>query len=247
MSKAQRAVLVIDDEPHIRRFVRAGFEQEGFCVREAGSAAAGLTSVADEKPDLIILDLGLPDMHGDEVLERVRASSSVPIIVFSVEADERQKVHLLRLGADDYVVKPCGIGELLARADATLRRYVRGAVKASIVRAGPLSMDLVTHVVMLGNARVRLTRKEYSLLRALAADVGVAVPHQQLLKEIWGVHHLQKTQYLRILVRQTRSKIEVDPGNPKILTTESGVGYRLEVSVDEDRTNNETIAAAHAH
>ena len=202
--------------------------------------------MADEKPDLIILDLGLPDMHGAEVLERVRASSSVPIIVFSVRADEKEKIHLLRLGADDYVVKPCGIGELLARADATLRRYVRGAVKASIVRAGPLSMDLVTHVVMLGNTRVRLTRKEYSLLRALAANVGVAVPHQQLLKEIWGVHHLQKTQYLRILVRQTRSKIEADPGNPKILTTESGVGYRLE-AVDEDRTNNETIAAAHAH
>jgi len=247
MTRLQRAVLVIDDEPHIRRFVRAAFEQEGFSVREAGNAAVGLNALAHEKPDLIILDLGLPDMHGAEVLERVRASSSVPIIVFSVEADEQEKIHLLRLGADDYVVKPCGIGELLARADATLRRYVRGAVRTSIVRAGPLSLDLVTHVVMLGTTRVRLTRKEYSLLHALATNVGIAVPHQQLLKEIWGEDHIEKTQYLRILVRQTRNKIEADPGNPKILTTESGVGYRLEVSVDEDDPSGEITVPPRAH
>src|SRR5262245_55616347 len=246
MTKPHAAVLVIDDEPHIRRFIRAGFEMEGFAVREAENAALGLRSATADRPDLIILDLGLPDMHGSEVLQRVRAAANVPIIVLSVEADEAQKVSLLRLGADDYVVKPCGIGELLARADATLRRYYRGTIKTSIVRAGPLSLDLATGTVMLDGKRVRLTRKEYSLLRALAARAGLPVDHQQLLAEIWGADQVNKTQYLRVLVRQLRSKIETNPARPKILTTESGTGYRLECNLDDGDTGVTKSTAATA-
>lgn len=239
MNKPHAAVLVIDDEAHIRRFIRAGFELEGFTVSEAENASVGLQSATVDHPDLIILDLGLPDMHGSEVLERVRASTNVPIIVLSVESSEAQKVNLLRLGADDYVVKPCGIAELLARADATLRRSARQAIKKSVIRAGRLSVDLSTGLVALDGARVRLTRKEYSLLRVLANNAGLPVGHQQLLQEIWGSGQRRNTQYLRVLVRQLRRKIEPDPARPRIITTESGTGYRLECSLGDNESPSE--------
>ena len=233
MASAQGAVLVIDDEAHIRRFVRTGFELEGFAVREAESASAGLRSATLEPPDLIILDLCLPDMHGSEVLERVRARSNVPVIALSVEADEAEKVRMLDLGADDYVVKPCGIGELLARARASMRRSLPVTSKTSLIRSGALTIDIDARRVMLDGTRVRLTRKEFSLLRVLALHAGQAVGQQQLLTEVWGEEHALKSQYLRVLVRQVRGKIEKDPGNPKILTTESGIGYRLEASATD--------------
>lgn len=141
-----------------------------------------------------------------------------------------QKVRLLRMGADDYVVKPFGMAELLARADAALRRYFRGVTKDSVVRAGDLSIDLVTRIITVGGARIQLTRKEYRLLHALATHAGLVVTHQQLLKDIWGSNQIHNTQYLRILVRKVRNKIEADPSRPRILITESGVGYRLETS-----------------
>src|SRR6516162_1506512 len=222
MASAQGEVLVIDDEAHIRRFVRTGFELEGFAVREAENASAGLRSAALEPPDLIILDLCLPDMHGSGVLERVRARSNVPVIALSVEADEAEKVRMLDLGADDYVVKPCGIGELLARARASMRRSLPVTSKTSLIRSGALTIDIDARRVMLDGTRVRLTRKEFSLLRVLALHSGQAVGQQQLLTEVWGEEHALKSQYLRVLVRQVRGKIEKDPGNPKILTTESG-------------------------
>jgi two-component system, OmpR family, KDP operon response regulator KdpE len=233
MGSPQGAVLVIDDEAHIRRFVRTGFELEGFAVREAENASAGLHSAALEPPDLIILDLCLPDMHGSEVLERVRAKSNVPVIALSVESDEAEKVRMLELGADDYVVKPCGIGELLARARASIRRALPAVTKTSLVHCGPLAIDIDARRVTLEGTRVRLTRKEFSLLRALAQRAGEAVGQQQLLTVVWGEEHAQKSQYLRVLVRQVRAKIEKDPGNPKILTTESGIGYRLEMSAPD--------------
>ena len=233
MASAQGEVLVIDDEAHIRRFVRTGFELEGFAVREAESASAGLRSATLEPPDLIILDLCLPDMHGSEVLERVRARSNVPVIALSVEADEAEKVRMLDLGADDYVVKPCGIGELLARARASMRRSLPVTSKTSLIRSGALTIDIDARRVMLDGTRVRLTRKEFSLLRVLALHAGQAVGQQQLLTEVWGEEHALKSQYLRVLVRQVRGKIETDPGNPKILTTESGIGYRLEASATD--------------
>jgi two-component system KDP operon response regulator KdpE len=243
MNKSKTAILVIDDEPQIRRFLRAGLELEGFTVREAENATLGLKSATLSQPDLIILDLGLPDLDGAEVLERIRAWSSVPIIVLSVEADEMQKVRLLRMGADDFVVKPFGMAELLARTDAALRRYFRGVTKDSVVRTGNLSIDLVTRVVTVGGARVQLTRKEYQLLHVLATHAGLVVTHQQLLKDIWG-SNLIHTQYLRILVRKVRNKVESDPSQPRILITESGVGYRLETTLGETKFARQPVPAA---
>ncbi len=226
MNRSARVVLVIDDEPQIRRFIRAGFELEGFSVIEAENATAGLKAATIKTPDLIVLDLGLPDLDGAEVLERIRSFSNVPIIILSIESGEQEKVRVLKLGADDYVVKPFGIAELLARGDAALRRYFRSSNKDPVVNVGPLSIDLVSRVVFLEGRRIQLTRKEYSLLHFLASHAGLVVTHQQLLKEIWGAHTVN-IQYLRILMRKLRQKIEPDPGGPRIIATESGIGYRL--------------------
>lgn len=220
-------VLVIDDEAQIRRFLRAGFELHGFSVLEAENAAAGLKAATMTPVDLIILDLNLPDLEGSEVLERIRSWSNVPVIVLSIHSDEHEKVRLLKLGADDYVVKPFGISELLARGDAALRRHLRSTNREPVVRAGPLSVDLVSRVVMLNGKRVQLTRKEYTLLHGLAAHVGLVVTHQQLIREIWG-GHAGNIQYLRILVRKLRQKVEIDPTHPRLIVSESGVGYRLD-------------------
>jgi two-component system, OmpR family, KDP operon response regulator KdpE len=222
-------VLVIDDEAQIRRFLRAGFELHGYTVMEAENAMNGLRVATIDKPDLIILDLNLPDLEGSEVLERVRSWSNVPIIVLSIQSDEQEKVRLLRLGADDYVVKPFGISELLARGEAALRRQLRSADRDPVVRAGPLSIDLVSRAVMLDGKRVQLTRKEYTLLHALATHAGLVVTHQQLIKEIWG-NRAGNIQYLRILVRKLRQKVEIDPTQPRLIVSESGVGYRLDAT-----------------
>jgi len=243
MAKSANTVLVIDDEPQIRRFLRAGFELHGFVVREAENAAEGLKAATLNPPDLVILDLLLPDLDGAEVLERLRSWSNVPVIVLSVESDEEEKVRLLKLGADDYVVKPFGIAELLARGDAALRRYFKSETEDPVVVAGPLSVDLVGRVVSVNKTRVQLTRKEYRLLHVLATHLGLVVTHQQLLKEIWGSSQMHNIQYLRILVRKLRQKIESDPENPQILLTESGVGYRLDPGSDE---NNKSRRAARA-
>jgi two-component system, OmpR family, KDP operon response regulator KdpE len=225
-----RSVLVIDDEPQIRRFLRAGFELEGFAVREAENAAEGLKAAALNQPDLIILDLCLPDLEGSEVLERIRAWSNVPIIMLSIEASQEEKVRLLRLGADDYMVKPFGMAELMARSEAALRRYFKSEAKSPVVTAGQLSIDLVAKSVMSGGKRLKLTRKEYKLMHVLATHAGLVLTHQQLLNEIWGANRIHNVQYLRILVRKLRQKIEIEPLRPRILLTESGVGYRLETA-----------------
>ena len=220
-------VLVIDDEAQIRRFLRAGFELHGFTVLEAENATAGLKAATFNKPDLIVLDLNLPDLEGSEVLERIRSWSNVPVIILSIHADEQEKVRLLKLGADDYVVKPFGIAELLARSEAALRRQLRSSNREPVVRAGPLSIDVVSRLVTLDGKRVVLTRKEYALLHALAAHAGLVVTHQQLIKEIWQ-GNAGNTQYLRILVRKLRQKVEIDPTNPLLIVSELGVGYRLD-------------------
>jgi two-component system, OmpR family, KDP operon response regulator KdpE len=234
MSKPCNVVLLIDDEPKIRRFLRAGFEISGFVVLEAENAAEALKIATFSAPDLIILDLALPDLHGGEVLERIRAWSNVPIIILSVAAAEDDKVRLLQAGADDYVVKPFGMAELLARSEAALRRYFKSAKENPVVVAGPLSVDLVTRSVSLHNSLVRLTRKEYRLLHVLAMHVGLVVTHDQLLKEIWSGNQRDNIQYLRILVRKLRQKIEADPNQPRLLVTESGVGYRLQNRLDTE-------------
>lgn len=229
MNRPASTVLVIDDEPQIRRFLRAGFELHGFAVIEAANATEGLKAATFEAPNLIVLDLGLPDIGGDEVLERIRSWSNVPIIILSIESNEQEKVRTLRLGADDYIVKPFGIAELLARSDAALRRYFRSSDKKPIVKAGPLAVDLASRAVSFDGKRVQLTRKEYALLHLLASHAGLVVTHQQLLREIWGKQSVN-IQYLRILMRKLRQKIEPDPSQPRIIATESGVGYRLDTS-----------------
>jgi two-component system KDP operon response regulator KdpE len=227
MSKQLPTALVIDDEVQIRRFLRAGFQLENYTVKDAATATEGLR-VATLKPiDLVIVDLGLPDMDGAEVVERLRSWSTVPIIVLSVRSSEEEKVRLLELGADDYVVKPFGMAELLARARAALRRQARGSAGEPVVHAGPLSIDLAQRVVLLQGKPVQLSPKEYRLLQVLAQHAGNVVTHQHLLKEVWGVTHLDDAHYLRIFIRKIRKKIERDPTQPEILLTELGVGYRL--------------------
>ena len=232
MPKPANIVLVIDDEFQIRRFVRTGLELHGFSVREAESGAAGLRAVAHIRPDLVILDIILPDISGVEVLQTVRSWSNVPIIVLSIQSDEEQKVYLLKNGADDYVTKPFGIAELAARCEAALRRYHKSADKDPIVKTGPLVIDLVSRAVTLAGGHVTLTRKEYRLLHVLASHLGLVVTHNQLIKEIWGNTSADNVQYLRMLVRKLRQKLEADPAQPKLLISESGVGYRLERLAD---------------
>ena len=228
MPKPANTVLVIDDEPQIRRFIVAGLELHGYAVREAENAAAGLSAAAHLRPDLVILDLGLPDANGIEVLKTIRSWSNMPIIVLSVQADEELKVDLLKHGADDYVVKPFGIAELAARCEAALRRYHKSAERNPLVRTGGLAIDLVSRSVLLNDKPITLTRKEYRLLHLLASHLGLVVTHNQLIRDIWGNSSPDNIQYLRMLVRRLRQKIEDEPARPTLLISISGVGYRLE-------------------
>jgi two-component system, OmpR family, KDP operon response regulator KdpE len=222
------SILVIDDEPHIRQFLRAAFEFEGFTVQEARDADEGTRSATLESPDLIILDLGLPDRDGSSIIERLRAWSKTPIIVLTVRSSEREKVRLLELGADDYVVKPFGIGELIARARAMLRpRVATTSASDPVVRVGPIEINLATRSGTIDGKRLVLGPKEYLVLQVLAQHAGKVVTRQQIMKQVWGGPHLDDTHYLRIVVRKLRQKIEVDPTRPRILLTELGIGYRL--------------------
>jgi two-component system KDP operon response regulator KdpE len=232
MSEQAPVVLVVDDETQIRRFLRAGFELEGFAVNEAPNAADGLRAATLRPFDLMILDLALPDLDGSEVLTRLRSRSNVPVIVLSVRSDEAEKVRLLELGADDYVVKPFGMAELLARARAALRRHSRGPATESVVNVERLKIDFARRAVTLDGMRITLTPKEYRLLQILAQHAGSVVTHQHLLKEVWGQPHVEDTHYLRIFVRKLRQKIEADPNRPRILLTELGVGYRLGITAE---------------
>jgi len=227
MNDAPPVVLVIDDDPQIRRFLRAGFELERFKVLAEETAEAGLRAATLRQIDLIVVDLNLPDMYGGEIVERVRAWSTVPIIALSVRASDEDKVRLLEYGADDYVVKPFSMVELLARARAALRRHARGAKSESVVKQGRLSIDLANRAVFLDGTRVVLSPKEYRLLQVLAQHAGNVVTHNILLKEVWGIRNLQNGHYLRMLVRRLRRKIEQNPKRPRILVSELGVGYRL--------------------
>ena len=234
MSDVPPVVLVIDDEPQIRRFLRAGFDLEHFTVLEEASGEAGLRTATLRQLDLIVLDLNLPDMDGASIVERVRAWSTIPIIVLSVRASDEEKVRLLEAGADDYVVKPFSMAELLARARTALRRQARGAHGEPVVKLGRLTIDLAARAVFLEGARVTLSPKEYRLLQVLAQHAGNVVTHNILLKEVWGKRHMQDSHYLRILVRKLRRKIEQNPKQPRILVSELGVGYRLASGADSD-------------
>lgn len=220
-------VLVVDDEPKIRRFLRAGFEMRDFKVLEAENAATALLTATTNSPDLIILDLSLPDGSGYDVLERIRAASNVPIIILSVVSSKEETVRLLQAGADDFVVKPFSMPELIARSEAALRRHFKVATRNPIVIAGPLKVDLVSRRVELNHIEVALTKNQYHLLHILASHLGLVVPYDLLLKEIWPDNQRFTLQYLRVLIRQLREKLEADANQPLLLLNESGVGYRL--------------------
>jgi two-component system KDP operon response regulator KdpE len=218
-------VLVVDDEPPIRKLLRMGLGTQGYRVIEAADGKAAL-DLAREKPDLIILDLGLPDMQGLELLRTIRArDDSVPIVVLSSRDDEVAKVQALDLGADDYVTKPFGMEELLARIRAALRHQLQVQGERPVFRLGDLSVDLVRRIVKTGDKEIKLSPKEYELLRLLVQHAGKVLTHRFLLKELWS--DLTDAQYLRVYVRQLRQKIEADPERPQYILTETGIGYRL--------------------
>jgi two-component system KDP operon response regulator KdpE len=225
MTAARQRVLVIDDEPPIRKLLRMGLNADGYQVIEVSNGKAALERLS-EPPDLIILDLGLPDMQGHDLLRTIRArNESVPIVVLSSRGDEAGKVQALDLGADDYVTKPFGTNELLARMRAAMRHKLQAHGERPIFRVGDLSVDLVRHIVKLGENEVKLSPKEYELLRLLVQHAGKVLTHKFLLDQLWG--DVTDTQYLRVYVRQLRQKIESDPERPEYLLTETGIGYRL--------------------
>jgi len=221
-------VIVIEDEPQIRRFVRAALEAEGCEVFEAETSKRGLIEAGTRKPDLLVLDLGLPDGDGVDFIRDLRSWSNVPVIVLSARSDERDKIAALDAGADDYLTKPFGVGELLARVRASLRRASRrGEEGASVVAFGDVSIDLVNRVVTRGGETLHLTPIEYRLLTVLIAQPGKVLTHRQLLREVWGPSHADSSHYLRIYMGHLRHKLEVDPAQPRHFITETGVGYRF--------------------
>jgi two-component system, OmpR family, KDP operon response regulator KdpE len=227
MSEAASTVLVIDDDRQIRRLLRTAFELEGFNVRDAANATDGIQAATDKPPDLIILDLRLPDMDGSNVLERLRAWSRLPVIILSVRSSEEEKVRLLELGADDYVVKPFGMAELVSRVRIALRHHARSSAGDIVIKCGSLEIDLDRRSVALEGRPLALTPKEFKVLHILAQHSGKVVTHQHLLNEVWGPDHASDGHYLRMFIRKLRSKIENDPAHPSILLTELGVGYRI--------------------
>ncbi|MBR0904927.1 MULTISPECIES: response regulator [Bradyrhizobium] len=225
MSAAPIKVLVIDDEPPIRKLLRMGLSTQGYEILEASNGKTALEKLA-EGPALIILDLGLPDIQGHELLRTIRArNEGVPIVVLSSRGDEAGKVQALDLGADDYLTKPFGMDELLARLRAALRHQLQVKGERPVFRTGDLAVDLVRRLVKVGDREVKLSPKEYDLLRVLVQHAGKVLTHRFLLKELWD--ELTDAQYLRVYVRQLRQKIEADPERPQYVLTETGIGYRL--------------------
>ncbi len=220
-------ILVVDDEPQIRRFLRASLPQQGYALVEAATGAEAQAQFAREKPDLVILDLGLPDCDGLEVLAHIRRQNLTPVLVLSAREDVAGKVAALEAGADDYVTKPFDMAELVARLKTALRHGIQAVGEEPVFRAGALMLDLVHRRVEVSGQEIKLTPKEYDVLRFLARHAGKVLTHHQLLREVWGPAHAEDVQYLRVLMRQLRQKIEAEPSNPEILLTESGVGYRL--------------------
>ena len=219
-------ILVIDDEAAIRRFLHSALSSEEFTLHEADSGHSGLSAAAALRPDVILLDLGLPDLDGVEVIRRIREWSEVPIIVLSVREREDDKVAALDAGADDYLTKPFGVGELMARIRASLRR---SAVQLSepVFSSGDLTVDLNLRRVTVNGGEIQLTPTEYDLLRLLVTHADKVVTHSQILKKIWGAAHQEQPQVLRVTISNLRKKVERDPSRPRHITTEPGVGYRL--------------------
>ncbi len=226
MKQSGPVILVVDDESQIRRMLRLSLEAHGYAVVDASSAGEGLRLVADAHPDLVILDLELPDKYGLDALRELRAWSETPVIVLSIRSSEKDKIDLLDAGANDYLTKPFGMGELLARIRGVLRRRAADGGEGAF-RTGGLAIDFGRRLVLRNGGEIRLTPTEYSLLKFLAQHAGKIVTHDQLLRELWGPEVEPDESYLRVYVLQLRRKLEDDPSHPKIILTEPGIGYRL--------------------
>jgi len=224
-------VVVVEDEKQIRRFVRTALEAEGLSIFEAGTCKQGLIEVATRKPDLVILDLGLPDGDGLDFIRDLRGWSDLPIIVLSARSQEADKISALDQGADDYLIKPFGVGELLARIRAALRRRatVSGTTGESLFNFGDVQVDQLNRVVRRAGQSVHLTPIEYRLLTTLIRNGDKVLTHRQLLREVWGPSHVDRSHYLRIYMGHLRQKLEVDPARPRHILTETGIGYRFHI------------------
>jgi two-component system KDP operon response regulator KdpE len=222
-------IVIIEDDPPIRRFLRTGLRTQDFTIYEAETGKQGIIEAEVRKPDLIILDLGLPDMDGVEVINAVRAWSTVPIIILSARSNEQNKIDALDAGADDYLTKPFGFGELLARIRVALRHSSHTGIASNpeLFASGDLSIDLHNRVVTMAGEEIHLTPIQYRLLTVLIKHPGKVLTHQQILKQVWGPSYQENAHYLRIYMSQLRQKLEADPTQPKYLLTESGVGYRF--------------------
>lgn len=225
-AKNKPGALVIDDEVQIRRLLRLALETEGYTVYDAKSGQEGLSEAVFRRPDVIILDLGLPDMGGTEVLKRLREWSRVPVLILSVRQDVEDKVAALDIGADDYLTKPFHADELMARL-RVIRRHSPVEPEEPVFESGPLRIDFVARGVTINGEEVHLTATEYTLLRILVQHEGRIVTQRQLLREVWGPNAEERSQYLRVYMNHLRKKIEADPSHPRLIKTESGIGYRL--------------------
>ncbi len=228
MNETTARVIVVEDEPQIRRFVRDALRREGCASIEAATARQGLDELARGKADLVILDLGLPDMNGIEFIRDMRSWSAVPILILSARSAERDKIAALDTGADDYLCKPFGVGELLARVRALLRRHWQAGEASPLHRFGDVEVDLSRRIISRGGVEIHLTQIEYRLLAVMLANSGKVLTHRYLIREVWGPGHSEQGHYLRIYVGRLRQKLEMDPTQPQHLLTETGVGYRFQ-------------------
>ncbi|MBF0305590.1 MAG: response regulator transcription factor [Alphaproteobacteria bacterium] len=225
----RHCVVVVEDDPQMMRFLETGLDAHGYLVHAAGTGREGLAAITRESPDVVVVDLGLPDMDGSELVARVREWSRVPVIVLSVRDGAGSKIAVLDLGADDYVTKPFDMGELLARIRAALRNRIQSGGAAPLFRSGDIEVDLVRRLVRRRGEEVRVSPREYDLLKALVSHAGMVVTHQMLLDAIWGERQADYINYLRIFIGRLRHKLEGDPSRPRLITTEPGVGYRLRI------------------
>jgi two-component system KDP operon response regulator KdpE len=226
MSEKGMRILVIDDEMQIRKLLRVALGAHGYDIREAATGEDGINQIAGFKPDLVVLDLGLPDIDGKSVVKKVREWSQVPIIILTARDQEQEKIEALDAGADDYLTKPFSVGELMARMRVSLRRSAH-AENEPVITCGDLAVDIAQRRVTVGEREVKLTPTEYDIIKVLAQNVGKVMTHKQLLKAVWGTAFNEDTHYIRVYIGQLRRKIEENPTQPRYIITESGVGYRL--------------------
>ncbi len=231
MSNIHKKILIIDDEIEIRRFLKIAIKSHDYEAIEAVDGKSGIRELTIQKPDIVILDIGLPDISGFDVLRTIREFSKVPVIILSVRKDEAEKVRAFDIGANDYVTKPFGMAELMARIRSHMRDHVIKEFEDTEIQVGDLKIDLMAHKVLFKNQRISLTPKEYQLLTILMKNAGKVVTHKQLIKELWGNLYGDDTQYLRIYIRQLRQKIEKDKIRDQYIHNEAGIGYRLEHNV----------------